>query len=269
MVFMVEQFAQAWGALGISPLHLPDFSPDTLPGLNPSESTTVTLLSQQVKRLVSVSHELRRVSCSLETICVENEAVMEGLYEISSPIANLPLPTFARQATQELAALQASIRNLSHQVSAPAPAPSPAPFQAPAPTRQGPMAPSPVPSWKGQERARAPASPTTPNAEDAKYLIPFYVTRVGKAFGDAERYAKLFTHFYEAGEFHWGACDVVAFTLVNLHPDHTPSHSYVQAASCSDSGSKAQKPEKPSPQQVASRVAPPVKMGPPSLPGAQ
>jgi len=81
----------------------------------------------------------------------------------------------------------------------------------------------------------------------------------------------MFPHSYEAGENWRGAYDVSSFTPGHLHPDNKPSTSYAQAASGPGVGSKdkrkAGKP--PSPQQVASRVAPLVKKGPPSLPGAQ
>jgi len=64
---------------------------------------------------------------------------------------------------------------------------------------------------------------------------------------------------------------VSSFTPGHLHPDNNPSPSYAQAASGSGTGGeekkKAGKP--PSPQHVASGVAPPGKKGPPSLPGAQ
>ena len=64
---------------------------------------------------------------------------------------------------------------------------------------------------------------------------------------------------------------MASFTPGHLHPDNYPSASYAQAASGSGSGAKDKKKvgKVPSPQQVASAVAPPVKKGPPSLPGAQ
>ena len=124
---------------------------------------------------------------------------------------------------------------------------------------------------KGKARARAPPTPLSAAADDPKYLIPFYDTRLGKAFGDPEKYAKLYLHSYEAEKFRRGAYNVASFTSVHLHPDVHPSPSCAQAASGSDSGGKgkgkAGKP--PSPQLVASTAAPPVKKGPPSLPGAQ
>jgi len=108
-------------------------------------------------------------------------------------------------------------------------------------------------------------------ADDPKYLIAFYNTRLGKAFGDPKKYARLYPHSYEAGEFRRGAYDVAFFTPGYLRPDVHPSTSYAQATSGSGLGgkgkSKAGKP--PSPQLVASAAAPPVKKGPPSLPGAQ
>ena len=62
-----------------------------------------------------------------------------------------------------------------------------------------------------------------------------------------------------------------SFTPGDLHPDNNPSASYPQAASGSGSSGKNKKKvgKQPSPQQVVSVVAPPVKKGPPSLPGAQ
>jgi len=64
---------------------------------------------------------------------------------------------------------------------------------------------------------------------------------------------------------------VASFTPCHLHPDVHRSPSHVQAASGSGSGGKGKnKAGKPlSPQLVASTTAPPVKKGPPSLPGAQ
>jgi len=155
-------------------------------------------------------------------------------------------------------------------VSAPIPAP-PAPALPPQKTLQPHPTAAPSPSRKGKERVRAPPTPPLAAAEDPKYLIPFYDTRLGKAFGDPEKYAKLYPQSYEAGEFRRGAYDLASFTPGHLHPDVHPSASYAQAASGSRSGGKgtgkAGKP--PSPQLVASTVAPHVKKGPPSLPGAQ
>ena len=64
---------------------------------------------------------------------------------------------------------------------------------------------------------------------------------------------------------------MASFTPGHLHPDNNPSPSYAQAASGSGlSGKDMEKVgKKPSPQQVASAVAPPIRKGPPSLPGAQ
>jgi len=64
---------------------------------------------------------------------------------------------------------------------------------------------------------------------------------------------------------------MASFTPGHLHPDNNPSPSYPPAASGSGSGGKDKKKvgKQPSPQQVASAVAPPLKKGPPSLPGAQ
>jgi len=46
--------------------------------------------------------------------------------------------------------------------------------------------------------------------------------RLGKAFGDPEKYAKLYPHSYEAGELRRGAYDLASFTPGHLHPDVHP-----------------------------------------------
>jgi len=269
LAFMAEQLAQARSALRLNPQDLPDFSAETLANTIPAESTTVALLFQLVKWLVTVSHEVSGVSQKLASISQENEAIREELHHISSQLANFP-PTQGLSPPQALADLQASILDLSHRVSAPVPALP----QAPAPTHSTHTpfaAQGPGPSRKGKERARAPPTPTPTAAEDPKYLIPFQDTKLGKAFGDHKKYARLFPHSYEAGEYRRGAYDVSSFTPGHLHPDNNPCPSYAQAASHSGSGGKDKKKvgKQPSPQQVASAVAPPVKKGPPSLPGAQ
>ena len=108
-------------------------------------------------------------------------------------------------------------------------------------------------------------------AEDPKSLISFFDNKLCKAFGDPERYPRLFPYIYEAGEYRRTAYDVFSFTHGHLHPDNNPSPSYAQAASGSGSGGKDKKNgrKQPSPQHVASAVAPPVKRGPTSLQGAQ
>jgi len=103
-----------------------DFIAETLANTIPAESTTVTLLSQLVKGLVTISHDLSGVSQKLATISQENEAIREELHDISSQLANLPTP-HDQNPPQALADLQASIRDLSHGVSTPAPVPLQAP----------------------------------------------------------------------------------------------------------------------------------------------
>jgi len=265
----MRQLAQARSALRLSSQDFPDLSPDAQAGTLPVESITIVLLSQLVQGLVTISHELSGVTQAVATISEENENLREELHDISSQLANLP-PTQEQTTAPGIADLQASIRDLSHRVSAPIPAPL---AQAPPPPRkpQPPPTAGPPPSKKGKERARAPPTPPSAAAEDPKSPIPFYDTRLGKAFGDPEKYARLYPNSYEAGEFRKGRYDLDSFRPGHLHPDVHPSPSYAQAASGSGSGgkgkSKAGKP--PFPQQVASAVAPPVKMGPPSLPGAQ
>ena len=90
--------------LRISPQDLPDFSPEPLSGLISSESTTMALLSKWVNGLVSGSHELREVTRTLETIAAENQALSEGLHDISSQVANIP-QSAPHHPPQEQAAL--------------------------------------------------------------------------------------------------------------------------------------------------------------------
>jgi len=266
---MMRQLAQARTALRLSNQDFPDLSPDAQAGTLPIQSITIVLLSQLVQGLVSVSHELSGVTQAVATISDENVNLREVLHDISSQLANIP-DTQDQQTAPGIADLQASIRDLSHRVSAPTPAPPP-PALPPQRNPQPPPTAGPPPSRKGKERARAPPTSPSAAAEDPKYLIPFYNTRLGKAFGDPEKYARLYPNSYEAGEFRKERYDLDSFTPGHLHPDVRPSPSYAQAPSGPGSGgkgkSKAGKP--PSPQQVASATAPPVKKGPPSLPGAQ
>jgi len=187
--FMMRQLAQARSALRLSNQDFLDLSPDALAGTLPIESITIVLLSQLVQGLVTVLHELSGVTQAVATISEENENLREELHDISSQLANLPAQE--QQTAPGIADLQASIRDLSHRVSAPIPAP-----QAPAPPPQrNPQPPSTAghpPSRKGKERAHAPPTTMSAAAEDPKYLIPFYYTRLGKAFGDSEKYAKLY-----------------------------------------------------------------------------
>jgi len=265
----MRQLAQARSALRLSNQDFPDLSADAQAGTLPIESITIVLLTQLVQGLVTVSHELSGVNKAVATISEENENLREELHHISLQLANLP-HTQEQQNAPAIADLQASIRDLSHRVSAPIPAP-PAVVPPPQRTPQPHPTAVPPPSKKGKETARAAPTPSSATADDPKYLIPFYDTRLGKAFGDPVKYAKLYPHSYEAGEFRKGRYDLDSFSPGHLHPDVHPSPSYAQAASGSGSGgkgkNKAGKP--PSPQLVASAAAPPVKKGPPSLPGAQ
>jgi len=267
--FMMRQLAQARSALRLSNQDCPDLSPDAQAGTLPIESITIVLLSQLFQGLVTVSHELSGVTQAVATITEENENLREELDDISSQLVNLP-PTQELQTAPGIADLQASIRDLSHHVSAPTPA---LPALAPLPQRAPQPHPTagPAPSKKGKERARAPPTPPSGAADDPKYLIPFYNTRLGKAFGDPENYAKLFPNSYKAGALRKGRYDHDSFTPGHLHPDNVVPPSYSQVASGSGPGRKgkckAGKP--PSPQLVASTAAHPVKKGPPSLPGAQ
>jgi len=233
-----------------------------LSGLIPSETATLTLLSQLVRGLVTISQELSRVTQKHTSLAKGNDALKEELHDLSSQIANLPLPQ-ARPPNQDLSVLQSAIRDLSHRVTARAP---PLP-QAPAPTPQPQLPARPPPTRKGKGKARAPPCPPPNSNEDPKYLIPYYETKLGRAFGDPERYTQLFPHSYEAGEFWRGAYDLASFTPGYLYPDYTSSPRYAQAASGSGSGGRTKKASKaPSTQQVANAAASPVKKGPPSRP---
>jgi len=187
--FMMRQLAQVRSALRLSNQDFPDLSPDAQAGTLPIESITIVLLSQLVQGLVTVSHELSGVTQAVATISEENENLREELHDISSHLAILPAQE--QQTAPGIADLPRSIRDLSHRVFAPIPAPlAPAP-----PPQRHPQPPSTAgtpPSRKGKQRARAPPTPTSAAADDPEYLIPFYETRLDKAFGDPESYAKLY-----------------------------------------------------------------------------
>ena len=133
----MRQLAQARSPLRLSNQDFPDLSPDAQAGTLPIESITIVLLSQLLQGLVTLSHELSGVIQAVATISEENEKLREELHDISSQLANLP-HTQEQQTTPGIADLQASIRNLSHRVSAPIPAPPALP--PPAPTEDTPTA---------------------------------------------------------------------------------------------------------------------------------
>jgi len=218
--FMMRQLAQARSALRLSNQDFPDLSSDAQAGTLPIESITIVLLSQLVQCLVTVSHEVSGVTQAVATISEENMNLREELQNISSQLANLPHAQ-EQQTGPGIADLQASIRDLSHRVSGPIPAP---PAVVPPPQRTPLPHPTavPPPSKKCKEKARAPPTRSSAAADDPKYLIPFYNTRLGKAFGDPEKYAKLYLHSYEAGEFQRGAYAVASFTPGHLNPTSTP-----------------------------------------------
>jgi len=149
----MRQLAQARNALPLSNPDFPDLSPDAQAGTLPIASSTIVLLSQLVQGQVTVSHELSRVTQVVATISEKKENLREVLHDISSQLANLP-HTPEQQTAPGIADPQASIRDLSHRVSAPIPAPpalappphqkNPNPIQPPAPPLQGSAKKGPV-----------------------------------------------------------------------------------------------------------------------------
>jgi len=159
--FTAEQLEAARTSLRLNPRDFPDFSQDTLSGQVPSETATLTLLSQLIRGLVTISRELSGFTQKLAALTEENGALKEELHDISSQIANLPLPQ-SPPPNQDLSTLQSAIRDLSPRVTAPAP---PLP-QVPAPTPQPQLQHSarpPPPPGRGKKRpVHPPAPPPTP-----------------------------------------------------------------------------------------------------------
>jgi len=83
-VFTAEQLAATRSYIRLNPRDFPDFSQDTLSGLIPSETATLTLLSQLVRGLVTISQELSGVSRKLTSLSEENAVLKEGLHDLSS-----------------------------------------------------------------------------------------------------------------------------------------------------------------------------------------
>jgi len=152
--FTVEQLASARSSLRLNPRDFPDFSQDTLSGLIPSETATLILLSQIIRGLVTISQEHSGVTQKLRSLAEENDALKEEVHDLSSQIANLPLP-HTPPPHKDLCLLQSAIRDLSNRVTAPAPRLP----QAPAPTPQSRPTACRLPTSKGKEKARAPPSP--------------------------------------------------------------------------------------------------------------
>jgi len=146
--FMMRQLAQARSALRLSNQDFPDLSRDAQAGTLAIESITIVLLSQLVQGLVTVSHELSGVTQAVVTISEENKNLREELHDISSQLANLP-HTQEQPTAPGIADLQASIRDLSHRVSAPIPAP----LAQPPPHHEDPYHPQlPAPPLQGKEK---------------------------------------------------------------------------------------------------------------------
>jgi len=191
--FMAEQLALARSSLGLNSCDLSNFSQHTLSGLIALETVILTLLSLLARGLVAVSHELSGVTQKLTSISEEKKALKEELHDLSSQIANLLRP-HTPPPNQDLSALQSAIRDLSHCVTTPAPQLP----QAPTPTPQPQASARPPLTRKGKEKVRGPPSPPHTLHEDAKYLIPYDDTKLGRAFGYLVRYAQLVPHLYEA-----------------------------------------------------------------------
>jgi len=89
---MAQQLAHLRNTLCVATQNLPALDAETLSGTLLPESTSITLLAPLVKGLVTVSHDLSVVTQTLTTIAQENEAIREDLHDVSSQLANLPLP---------------------------------------------------------------------------------------------------------------------------------------------------------------------------------
>jgi len=180
--FTAEQLAFARSSLHLNPQDFPHFSHDILSGLIPSETATLTLLSQLVRGLVTIPQELSGVTQKLASLAEENDVLIEELHDLSSQIANLPLPQTPPHH-QDLSVLQSAFRDLSHRVRAQAPLLPQVPGHTPQP-----QLPARAPlTMKWKERARAPASLPPNPTEDPKYHIQYCDTELGRAFGDPER----------------------------------------------------------------------------------
>jgi len=197
--FTAEQLAAARSSRRLNAQDFPNFPQDTLSGLIPSETATLTLLFPLVRGLVPISQKLSGATQNLTSLGEENDALNEELGDLFSQIANLPLPQ-TPPSHQDLSVLQSAIRDLSHRVTAPAPLLPHVP--APTPQPQPPARPPPLGKGKNGPNHLTPPPPN--QDEDPKYLIPYYDMKLGKAFSDPKRYAQLFPHSYEAGEFEEG-----------------------------------------------------------------
>ena len=92
LAFTAEWLTSARSSLRLNPQHLSDFSQDTFSGLIPSQTATLTLLSQLPRGLVLISQELSGVTQKLTSLTKENKAQEEELHDLSSLMANLRSP---------------------------------------------------------------------------------------------------------------------------------------------------------------------------------
>jgi len=262
--FTAEQLASARSSLRLKPGEFPDFSQDTLSGLIPSDSVSHPHIPARKR---AGYHFIGTFRCYPETHIrrlgkrrTEGGAPQPLFSNRKPPAPSDPAPPPGPDCHP--------ISNKGPVTSCDCPCSPPPPSAHPHASASDPVCQPPT--RKGKERARVRPPPSPNPVEGPQYLIPYYDTKLGRAFGDLECYTQLLPHSYEAGEFRRGAYDLACFTSCHLHPDNTSSPFYAQAASDSGSGGKTKKTSKPpSPQPVASEAAPPVKKGPPSLPGAQ
>jgi len=72
-----EQLSTARSSLRLNPRDFPDFSQDTLSGLISSQTATLTILSQLVRGVVTISQKLSAVTQKLTSLAEENNALKE------------------------------------------------------------------------------------------------------------------------------------------------------------------------------------------------
>ena len=148
LAFLAEVFSDTRDSLRLDPTLVPILTTQALHTISAGEGSPLSILCATVSGIVVITEQLDTMSTQLSALVKENRELRTKLHDISSVLAN------EVASDEDLEALSTSVRDLSHQVSAPRPVAHTAPATA-APTAQKSGQPGP------QSKAR-PAAPTVP-----------------------------------------------------------------------------------------------------------
>jgi hypothetical protein len=254
---------------------LRDLFEQALPGLNMDPGTFPPLTEQILREFSSGEAFLIPLLCkALEGLTAMNARLAhleEGATLLPPTQPSPPLPEPAPQVPNaSLAALEASVRDLSTRMTANASAAAP---------RNAPPVPSntrPQPQRQAPQAAPPQQTNYTTNARDPDF--PTYDTSLHQWFGDPAAYAIKYPRSWEAEQHREGKYDLSSFHPGTSHPTHKktlsrpPPSTYASVAAQPETGkgkSKKGKDKATAAQVAASSSAAPQSKGPAPLPLAE